>query len=78
MTTRSDENPRLKMRPIVKLCRLAALMFLSGFCALHAQTLEVTPSSVLCDETVAIRASGLQPNETVVIQASLVDGRGHG
>jgi dienelactone hydrolase len=74
----SDENPCLKMRPTAELRGLlAALLFLTGLSALHAQTLEVTPSSVLCDETAAIRASGLQPNERVTIQADLVDGRGH-
>lgn len=71
------EKPCLKMWPRAKLCVLSALLFLSGFGSVHAQTLEVTPKSVLCDETVAIRASGLHPNERVTIQADLVDGKGH-
>jgi dienelactone hydrolase len=43
-------------------------------CSLRAPTLEVTPNRVLLDETTAIRATGLQPNERVTIQAKLVDG----
>jgi len=40
----------------------------------HAQTLEVVPDRVLSDESAAIRANGLRPNERVVIRAELVDG----
>src|SRR5215813_6496793 len=43
---------------------------------LRAQTLEVAPASVLLDEFAVIRASGLQPKETIVIQATLTDGAG--
>jgi hypothetical protein len=39
-----------------------------------AQTLEVSPARVLVDEPATIRASGLAPNERVVIRAALVDG----
>ncbi len=41
-----------------------------------AQKVEVTPSRALSDETVSIRATGLQPNQLVTIEASLVDGAG--
>jgi len=78
METHSDENHCLKMRPMARIWTLVtACLFASGFGALHAQTLEVTPNTVLCDETVAIHATGLQPNEIVVLQAGLVDGKGH-
>lgn len=43
---------------------------------LSAQTLQIFPSRVMVDESAVIRATGLQPNEHVVIQAELVDGRG--
>jgi dienelactone hydrolase len=43
---------------------------------LFAQTLEVTPGRVLLDETAAIRANGLQPNERVTIRSELTDGAG--
>jgi hypothetical protein len=43
---------------------------------LAAQTLEVSPARVMADEPAAIRASGLEPNEHVVIRASLTDGAG--
>src|ERR1035438_8416827 len=43
---------------------------------LAAQTLEVLPSRVMADESAAIRAAGLEPNEHVVIRAELTDGAG--
>jgi dienelactone hydrolase len=55
---------------------VAACLCASAFCALRGQTLQITPSSVLSDETAAIRATGLQPNETLTIRAELVDGAG--
>ena len=56
---------------------IAVFLCTCGFCALSAQTLEVVPNHALLDETVAIRASGLQPNQLITIQSSLVDGGGH-
>lgn len=53
---------------------VAACLCASGFGVLRAQTLEVSPNRILSDETAAIRATGLQPNERVTIQATLVDG----
>lgn len=44
---------------------------------LCAQTLEITPKRALVDESVSIRASGLQPSERVAIRAELVDGAEH-
>src|SRR5580658_7673978 len=41
---------------------------------LYAQTLEVTPNRVMTDQPASIRATGLQPNERVVIRAELTDG----
>jgi dienelactone hydrolase len=39
-----------------------------------AQTLEVTPGSVMADESAVIHASGFEPNEHILIRADLVDG----
>jgi dienelactone hydrolase len=39
-----------------------------------AQTLSVSPNPAMNDEPIAIHATGLQPGERVIIQASLVDG----
>jgi len=44
--------------------------------ALFAQTLEVSPDRILLDETTAIRARGLQPNERIAIRSELTDGAG--
>ena len=52
-------------------CGLFTLVY-----SLAAQTLEVSPARVMADEAAAIRASGLEPNEHVVIRASLTDGAG--
>jgi dienelactone hydrolase len=56
---------------------LAACLWASGFGVASAQTLATVPSQVLVDESAAIRATGLQPNQRVSIQAELVDGEGH-
>ena len=53
---------------------LAALCVFLGTIGLWAQKLEVNPSKILVDETAVIRATGLRPDEHVVIQAQLVDG----
>lgn len=53
---------------------VAAFLFTSGLGVLSGQTLEVIPSHILTDEQAAIRAAGLQPNEHVTLQASLLDG----
>jgi len=42
-----------------------------------AQTIEVTPSRIMTDETAAIRVTGAQPNSHVTIRAELEDGGGH-
>jgi dienelactone hydrolase len=61
----------------MKLSMLAAVcLFVGGLGTLRAQTIEVTPNHALSDESVAIRANGLQANERVTIQAGLVDGKG--
>jgi dienelactone hydrolase len=57
------------VRPIC----IAALLHCA---ALFSQTLEVTPDRALLDETVAIRALGLQPGERVTIRSELTDGAG--
>lgn len=55
-----------------------ALVFFSVRAAnLRAQALQVIPNRVLLDESPAIRATGLQPNERITIQSSLKDGAGH-
>jgi dienelactone hydrolase len=55
---------------------VAVCLFASGLGTLRAQTIEVTPNHALSDEVVAIRANGLQPNESITIEATLVDGKG--
>ena len=56
---------------------LAAFLGVSGIAVAFAQTLEVIPKQALVDESPAIRATGLQPNQRVSIQAELVDGEDH-
>jgi hypothetical protein len=41
-----------------------------------AQSLQVTPDYAKVDETVTVRASGLQPSENIAIRVDLVDGAG--
>ena len=53
---------------------LAAYLWTGGLGIASAQTLEVIPNRVLLDESAVIRASGLEPNERISIQAELVDG----
>jgi hypothetical protein len=54
------------MKPIMF---AAACLCTGGFGILTAQTLEVIPNRVMVDESAAIRAKGLEPNERVTIQA---------
>jgi dienelactone hydrolase len=54
----------------------AAVLCTGGFGLLRAQTLRVIPDHTLVDESATIRASGLQPNERIVISAELTDGGG--
>jgi dienelactone hydrolase len=62
------------MKPIFA---LTACLWASGCGVASAQTLEVTPSQILVDESAVIRATGLNPNEPVSIEANLEDGDGH-
>jgi dienelactone hydrolase len=60
---------------------LMGAAFLFGFClcamgVVSAQTLKVTPSSVMVDEVAVIHASGFDPNEHISFKAELVDGAG--
>ncbi len=57
------------MKPIC----VAALL---NCAALFAQTLQVTPDRALLDETVAIRALGLEPGERITLRSELTDGGG--
>ncbi|MBV9085337.1 MAG: acyl-CoA thioesterase/BAAT N-terminal domain-containing protein [Acidobacteriaceae bacterium] len=58
-------------------CRVAGLVFATAAAVAvgHSQTLQITPSRVLIDQTVRICATGLQPNEHIVMEARLRDGR---
>jgi dienelactone hydrolase len=60
-----------------RILALAACLWASGFGVASAQTLEAIPNQVMVDESAAIRATGLQPNQRVSIQAELVDGESH-
>jgi hypothetical protein len=62
------------MKPILA---LTTCFWVSGFGIASAQTLEVIPNEILMDESAAIRATGLHPNEAVSIEANLEDGEGH-
>jgi dienelactone hydrolase len=61
--------------PSRKLTVLLSLACLAS--PLCAQTLEITPKRALVDESVTIRASGLQPGEHATIRAELLDGAEH-
>jgi dienelactone hydrolase len=50
------------------------LSLLTLVSSITAQTLEVVPARVMADESAAIRAKGLQPNERIAIRAELTDG----
>jgi dienelactone hydrolase len=67
--------PKNWVRPKVCLC-VAAFLWAGAICTLRAQKLEVTPNQALSDQTVVIRATGLQRNQSVTIQATLIDGAG--
>jgi len=55
---------------------LAALAACVALGALRAQSIEAVPDRILADESAAIRASGLQPNELVTLRAEMSDGAG--
>lgn len=55
---------------------IAVVLCIGQFRSLFAQTLQVTPDHVLIDESAAIRATGLQPNERITIRGALTDGAG--
>ena len=61
---------------IVKIVSAALLAYLAinGISTTCAQTLTIVPNHILIDETTAIQATGLKPDEHVIIQAELVDG----
>jgi len=59
--------------PLISLIWLAVLIVAGQ---LHAQKLEIGPTRAMADESVAIRVTGLQPNEHITIRAHLVDGAG--
>jgi dienelactone hydrolase len=60
----------MKMQSFV----VAAYLWTGGLAIASAQTLEIIPNRVLVDESAAIRARGLDPNERISIHADLVDG----
>jgi dienelactone hydrolase len=60
----------MKLLPLV----IFGGLFLRG--TVTAQSLEVVPARAMIDEAVAIRATGLAPNERVTIRAELTDGGG--
>ena len=74
---RLDRSVSLDWRFMLQKLVLAAFLGTSGVVAAFAQTLEVNPNKALVDESPAVRATGLQPNQRVSIQAELVDGENH-
>lgn len=62
----------------MKQLSVAIFLFISALLGTAgAQTLEISPTSVLVDESAVITARGLQPNEHVLIRSELVDGASH-
>ena len=53
---------------------LTTCLWAVGAGIVPGQTLKISPSSVLVDETAVIRAGGLDPSEHVSIRAELIDG----
>jgi len=74
---RLDRSVSLDWRFMLQKLVLVAFLGTSGVVAAFAQTLEVNPNKALVDESPAVRATGLQPNQRVSIQAELVDGENH-
>jgi dienelactone hydrolase len=58
-------------------CAWKSFLWLFGGATLYAQSLEITPARALDDQVPSIRATGLQPNEHVKIEADLTDGIEH-
>ena len=67
-------RPGYVVTTMQRLALIAACIYAGGLGVLGAQTLEVTPKRALVDQNAVVRASGLEPNERVVIQARLTDG----
>jgi hypothetical protein len=53
---------------------LAGCVWAGAFGLAFSQTLEIIPSRVLMDESAIIRATGLEPNQHILIQAKVTDG----
>ncbi len=60
-----------------KLAAALAVLLFAVAASTHAQTIEVTPATVLFDQTATIRLTGLVPGADVTLEAQLVDGAGH-
>jgi len=58
----------------VKYAVLPVCMLASALTHTSAQTLQVTPNPAMVDEAIAVRISGLEPGEHVIVRAELVDG----
>ena len=56
----------------------ASIILLVSPFAVCAKKIEITPDTVLIDQTAAIRVTGLQPGAAITLQADLVDGASHG
>ena len=63
----------MKLRLLIALCLGVAA---NAVGLLGAQTLEITPSRVMVDESATIRVTGLGPQKHVTIDAALTDGAG--
>ena len=68
----------IRMKAVSFKYTFLAVLFLAigGLRVASAQVLQVIPDHAMVDETVAIRAGGLQPGEHVALRAELVDGAG--
>lgn len=54
-----------------------AIVLVAGAGAARGQKIEVTPPTVMVDQTATIRVTGLAPGAKVTLEADLVDGAGH-
>ena len=66
----------MKTVPLEYTLFVVASLSAGGLRVASAQTLQVIPDHAMVDESVAVRADGLQPDERVSIRAALIDGAG--
>jgi dienelactone hydrolase len=66
----------MRVVPVEYTLLAMAWLCAGGVRVASAQTLQVVPDHAMVDESVSVRAGGLEPGEKIVIHATLVDGAG--